>query len=103
MSKLPEARVGTRRVWRKVLLRAGLVGSSAWALVFLVGLGLPGCKNDAITYAKALWPEAKCNALETHVEAGKDKAICTLKGMKVYCSALYGQEPSCRTIYEPRQ
>lgn len=62
---------------------------------YLILLGLLGCKNDAITFAKLLAPDATCKEVtNSYGGGGTDTAVCTVGNEVWSCSARVGH-PSC--------
>lgn len=63
----------------------------------LLVLVLAGCRNDAITYAKMLDPEATCSADCTYGGCtGVNTAYCSIRGTQWYCVAGKGpHRPVC--------
>lgn len=84
------------------LKRAAAIGlGSTVLLAGAAALSQAGCRNDAITYAHAVWPEAKCSAIETKVIApGPDIAICHVGDRTLMCksSREIDAVPSCEDI-----
>lgn len=66
----------------------------------LVGVALIGCRNDAITYAKAIAPDAECSAVETTSGFGGgrgiDTAVCHFEHAVWLCTAY--NTPECKKI-----
>lgn len=79
----------------KQIERCGGAYLAMWKLVAvaaMVAIG-SGCKNDAITYAQTIDPDAACEALST--DRGLDSAVCRI-GRDVWtCIAFRGQVPKC--------
>lgn len=91
------------RVLLKTVKRAVLAGLSCSVLVAaLVAASQAGCKNNAITYAKAIWPAAKCDAIETPSGCNSnspDTAVCRVGGRVYRCVAF--AEPKCELVDLP--
>lgn len=88
------------RSWCGLVLRVfawGLaVGVPASVCLGLtVGASQAGCKNDAITYAKAVWPEGKCDAISTASGCGRpdaqDTAVCSVGERRIRCTSSDGE------------
>ena len=55
------------------------------------------CRNDAITYAHGLAPEAACNAIDTNYSGhGQDTAVCRFDGWVWLCVS--GYAPDCKQV-----
>lgn len=63
-------------------------------LTFLVA-----CSNDAITYVKAIHPDATCVSIKTSMQASKpDIAICTLKGGEIWECRVDDYKTDCKKV-----
>lgn len=72
------------------MLAIGAVASTLAGLSF--GAASAGCRNDAITYAKTVWPDAHCSSIETGcVNGSTDVAVCQVGTRTVVCSIIHGQ------------
>lgn len=102
---IPEAIVRSMRhsfaAWVAKASLAGVLLGSAY------GVSQAGCKNDAITYAKTLWPDAKCSAVRTCMfscDHDNDTAICRIKDRIYQCNVIYDNQygrgsTGCQRIY----
>lgn len=87
MADLPTAIINGAKSWLRP------IGSLCTVAAF-VGLGYGvtqfGCRNSAITYAKALDPQASCNAVVTSIDRGEqDEALCRMGGFMNKCFSRY--------------
>jgi len=100
-NNLPEARAGARSWYSGLgnLFSKSLgIGFGAWALMLAIGLlSKAGCKNDAITYAKAIWPDAKCSAINTGCK-DQDTAVCAVGTARYMCHVTL-DAPDCNRIF----
>lgn len=68
-------------------------------LLAVVALVFVACRNDAITYAHGVAPEAECQAIETYsVSHGADTAVCRFDRAVWMCIA--GSAPTCNKVRE---
>ena len=84
-------------------LQLGIIGGMVAA-----GYGITqfGCRNDAITYAHAIYKGASCVAIETHwlPRDGRDSAVCRFKaanGFEVVVRCVAGDPPICKDVFLP--
>lgn len=107
---LPKAIVNSfgavMRSWCGLVLRvfAWALGVGVPASVCIglaVGASRAGCKNEAIAYAKTVWPEAACSAISTASGCGRpdalDTAVCRVGERRFMCTSSDG-EPTCKEV-----
>lgn len=63
-------------------------------LVLVLSLTSAGCRNDAITYAHGIAPEAECKSVGT--PRSGDVAVCKFDGWVWLCEA--GYETKCTQV-----
>jgi len=82
-------------------LQLGIIGA-----LIAAGYGVTqvSCRNDAITFAHAIYKHASCTALQTYIlNARYDTAVCRVtlgdgKEMVVRCSA--DDPPTCKDVFQ---
>ncbi len=107
--KLPKAVINSARAsalrWLARLGKATGIGLGGSLIVGLaLGISQAGCRNDAITYAKAIWPEAKCSAVTTSSGCNAprysvDVAVCRVGERRYMCDTEL-DTPKCKEIFQ---
>lgn len=87
----------------KQIERCGVAYLAMWklaAVVAMVAIAI-GCKNDAITYAHAIAPDATCTAVNTNgFSSGHDTAVCRI-GREIWSCASHNGDASCTRVDVP--